>query len=183
MHRGTRLLSPESSEIGRQVSRAVGAASVLHRNRDELWPEFSGRDLVSGSPHLRFRDLASDGATSLDRRDRVAGLRRAAPSRSRHHPVPGRRACAPPRSSVRRGIGLGEQPMVALLTSLSTPAISRWSTLRLPCSLTTSRTVCSRHGPATLRSVEVCRRGRAARTIGLRFSHRSNLRQQVRVPA
>lgn len=54
------------ARLGDQVSEAVGAASLLHRNRDELWPEFSGRDLVSGSPGLRFRNLASDGATTLD---------------------------------------------------------------------------------------------------------------------
>lgn len=39
-----------------------GAASLLHRNRDERWPEFSGRDLVSHSPTVEFLNLASNRA-------------------------------------------------------------------------------------------------------------------------
>ena len=31
---------------------AVGAASLLHRNHDSLWPAFEGRDLATGRPEL-----------------------------------------------------------------------------------------------------------------------------------
>lgn len=41
----------------------VGAASLLHRNHDDLWPEFRGRDLVSGEPEIRKLDACVDGAT------------------------------------------------------------------------------------------------------------------------
>lgn len=40
----------------------LGAASLLYRNDDERWPEFSGRDLVRQSPGIEFRNLAEDGA-------------------------------------------------------------------------------------------------------------------------
>jgi lysophospholipase L1-like esterase len=40
----------------------LGAASLLYRNDDSRWPEFSGRDLAGQSPGLEFRNLAQDGA-------------------------------------------------------------------------------------------------------------------------
>ena len=43
-------------------SRGLGAASLLHRNDDQFWPEFRGRDLAG----WRFEDLTADGATSED---------------------------------------------------------------------------------------------------------------------
>ncbi|HVZ76715.1 MAG TPA: GDSL-type esterase/lipase family protein, partial [Gemmatimonadaceae bacterium] len=44
----------------------VGAASLLHRNDDERYPEFAGRDLVSRCPGITFRNLSEDGATIGD---------------------------------------------------------------------------------------------------------------------
>jgi lysophospholipase L1-like esterase len=44
--------------------RGRGGASLLHRNRDEDFPQWSGRDLVSLHADARFYCLASDGATT-----------------------------------------------------------------------------------------------------------------------
>lgn len=41
----------------------LGAASLLHQNADEQWPEFAGDDLVSRFPGIELHNLASDGAT------------------------------------------------------------------------------------------------------------------------
>jgi lysophospholipase L1-like esterase len=43
---------------------AVGAASLLARNEDAMWPEFRGRDLVHLRPGVEVHLLASDGATT-----------------------------------------------------------------------------------------------------------------------
>jgi lysophospholipase L1-like esterase len=48
------------------VSQLVGAASLLHRNNSQLWPEFDGKDLVSTYPEIMPIKLALDGATTLD---------------------------------------------------------------------------------------------------------------------
>lgn len=48
----------------------LGAASLLHRNDDERWPAFEGRDLALVHPGIRFTDLAEDGATTT----RVLGI-------------------------------------------------------------------------------------------------------------
>jgi lysophospholipase L1-like esterase len=40
----------------------LGAASLFFHNDDARWPEFGGRDLVSHSPGVEFRNLAEDGA-------------------------------------------------------------------------------------------------------------------------
>ena len=40
----------------------IGAAALLYRNDDKLWPEFKGRDLESHSPGADFLNLAEDGA-------------------------------------------------------------------------------------------------------------------------
>lgn len=45
---------------------ALGAASLLHRNDDEHWPESTGDDLVSRFPAIELRNLATDGATIGD---------------------------------------------------------------------------------------------------------------------
>jgi acyl-CoA thioesterase I len=42
----------------------LGAASLLARNDDSVWPEFAGRDLVTRHPGLDCRFLAEDGATT-----------------------------------------------------------------------------------------------------------------------
>jgi lysophospholipase L1-like esterase len=40
----------------------LGAAALLHRNDDDRWPEFRGRDLETLSPDVGFLNLAEDGA-------------------------------------------------------------------------------------------------------------------------
>jgi acyl-CoA thioesterase-1 len=42
----------------------LGAASLLARNDDYVWPEFAGRDLVTISPGIDCRFEARDGATT-----------------------------------------------------------------------------------------------------------------------
>jgi len=42
----------------------LGAASLLARNDDDVWPEFAGRDLVTISPGIACRFEARDGATT-----------------------------------------------------------------------------------------------------------------------
>jgi lysophospholipase L1-like esterase len=44
----------------------LGASSLLHRNVDERYPEFTGRDLVSRNPRMTFLNFAEDGATIGD---------------------------------------------------------------------------------------------------------------------
>lgn len=44
----------------------LGAASLLHRNVDEKYPEFTGRDLVSHHRNVGLLTLAEDGATIGD---------------------------------------------------------------------------------------------------------------------
>jgi lysophospholipase L1-like esterase len=44
----------------------LGAASLLYRNVDERYPEFSGRDLLSRDRRTELRVLAEDGATIGD---------------------------------------------------------------------------------------------------------------------
>ena len=44
----------------------LGAASLLHRNVNERYPEFAGNDLVSLHPDVGFVNLAEDGATIGD---------------------------------------------------------------------------------------------------------------------
>lgn len=41
----------------------LGAASLLHRNDDDRWPAFRGRDLVTHAPGIPLTDLTQDGAT------------------------------------------------------------------------------------------------------------------------
>jgi lysophospholipase L1-like esterase len=53
---------------GKASTDRLGAAALLFRNDDKLWPEFRGRDLHSLQPELRFDygrdDLTADGATT-----------------------------------------------------------------------------------------------------------------------
>lgn len=44
----------------------LGAASLLARNADDLYPEFQGRDLESLYPGITFVNVAEDGATIGD---------------------------------------------------------------------------------------------------------------------
>ena len=44
----------------------LGAASLLHRNNEEHWPDEIGNDLESHYPGIRYVNLASDGATIGD---------------------------------------------------------------------------------------------------------------------
>jgi lysophospholipase L1-like esterase len=48
----------------------AGAASLLYRNADWLWPEFAGADLVTHAPGIRLVNLTADGATTDDVLDR-----------------------------------------------------------------------------------------------------------------
>jgi acyl-CoA thioesterase-1 len=53
---------------GKASTDRLGAASLLVRNDDKLWPEFRGRDLHTLEPSLQFDarrdDLTADGATT-----------------------------------------------------------------------------------------------------------------------
>jgi hypothetical protein len=44
----------------------AGAAALLYRNRDDLWPEFARKDLATACPGIEFRVLAWDGAMIED---------------------------------------------------------------------------------------------------------------------
>lgn len=44
----------------------LGAASLLHRNADDRYPEFAGKDLLSRDPDLTLLNAAEDGATIGD---------------------------------------------------------------------------------------------------------------------
>jgi acyl-CoA thioesterase-1 len=52
----------------------LGAASLLYRNQDRLFPEFAGRDLLALNPATRLLHLARDGFTALDVMESLAGL-------------------------------------------------------------------------------------------------------------
>lgn len=55
----------------------IGAAALLHRNDDALWPEFRGRDLESRHPGAELVNLAEDGAMIDDiATEELARLRR-----------------------------------------------------------------------------------------------------------
>ena len=43
-----------------------GAASLLYKNIDGIYPEFHGKDLHSFYPGIKFKNLAVDGATTID---------------------------------------------------------------------------------------------------------------------
>jgi lysophospholipase L1-like esterase len=61
---------PDLDHADRQRLRlpvtGLGAASLLARNDDDVWPEFAGRDLVTRFPGIDCRFLAVDGATTED---------------------------------------------------------------------------------------------------------------------
>jgi lysophospholipase L1-like esterase len=59
---------PDLDYAGRQRLEVpvtgLGAASLLARNDEHVWPEFTGRDPATGFPGIDFRPLAVDGATT-----------------------------------------------------------------------------------------------------------------------
>jgi hypothetical protein len=56
-------------------ARGLGAASMLYRNNDGVWPEFAGRDLSSRWPGLQFLNAAADGAVGEDIKLQLGGVR------------------------------------------------------------------------------------------------------------
>jgi hypothetical protein len=59
----TTLRSPGS---GAEAHLPVGAASLLARNADAIWPEYAGRDLASLAPGAEVLNLTMDGAMLPD---------------------------------------------------------------------------------------------------------------------
>lgn len=53
----------DSISVDDYAGPGLGAISLLHRNRDDFWPEFQGRDLVSRNPACTLTRLATDGST------------------------------------------------------------------------------------------------------------------------
>lgn len=56
----------DSMSIDDYPGEGKGAASLLFRNQDHLYPEFRGKDLSALNPEIEFLNLAQDGATSRD---------------------------------------------------------------------------------------------------------------------
>lgn len=56
------------------AGRGLGAASLLYRNDDHLWPEFQGSDLTTVNPDCRFLPLARNGAMLGHVQERANGL-------------------------------------------------------------------------------------------------------------
>lgn len=50
-----------------EPAEEVGATSRLYRNRDDLWPEFTGCDLSTRWPGIEYLDQTADGAATLRR--------------------------------------------------------------------------------------------------------------------
>jgi lysophospholipase L1-like esterase len=61
---------PDLDHADRQLlqlpATGLGAASLLARNDDEVWPEFAGQDLATRLPGIDCHFLAMDGATTDD---------------------------------------------------------------------------------------------------------------------
>ena len=53
----------DSLSIDEYAGPQLGAASLLHRNRSDFWPEFERLDLVSLNPRCGYTRLACNGAT------------------------------------------------------------------------------------------------------------------------
>ena len=53
----------DSLSIDAYAGPGLGAASLLFRNNDELYPEFKGSDLFNYNAKCRFLNLAKDGGT------------------------------------------------------------------------------------------------------------------------
>src|SRR5919201_1640354 len=54
------------SDLPPRELRPLGSAALLHRNDDERWPEFRGRDLARLCPGIEVHNLAWDGAMIED---------------------------------------------------------------------------------------------------------------------
>lgn len=67
--------------IDKYAGHGLGAASLLYRNRADLYPEFIGRDLLGQNPDTRFALLAEDGQHSPDLEATVQSI--ANPSRDK----------------------------------------------------------------------------------------------------
>jgi len=69
-------LYPESDVRERlgHAEAGLGAASLLFRNVDSMWPEFTGKDLRTRSPELQLQNLTSDGAMIETVRDQLRGV-------------------------------------------------------------------------------------------------------------
>lgn len=59
---------------GRYSTQDLGAASLLMKNDDRLWPEFRGRDLQSLIRGIEASDLTADGATTHSLLRQVEGI-------------------------------------------------------------------------------------------------------------
>lgn len=64
----------DSMSIDDYAGRGLGAASLLYRNDDTLWPEFRGRDLVHAKADCRFLPKARNGAMLKHVQAQVAEL-------------------------------------------------------------------------------------------------------------
>ena len=107
-----------------------GGASLLHRNRDEDFPEWAGRDLSSRVPGARLLLLATDGATSATVVDRQL------PQLRRSGAVPGLATltiggndllqaygdAAAARAVIRRVVTLGRRALTELRELMGTAA-------------------------------------------------------------
>lgn len=56
----------DSMSIDDYPGEGKGAASLLYRNQDHLYPDYSGKDMRALNPRIEFVNLARDGATSYD---------------------------------------------------------------------------------------------------------------------
>jgi|AGTN01.3.fsa_nt_gi GDSL-like Lipase/Acylhydrolase. len=56
----------DAEEKGISKKEKLGASSLLHKNDDELFPEFKGQDLASWFSGIQYHNLAVDGATCED---------------------------------------------------------------------------------------------------------------------
>jgi lysophospholipase L1-like esterase len=56
----------DSISVDDYPGEGKGAASLFYKNRDDVYPDFRGKDLLSRCAGIRFRCLAQDGATSSD---------------------------------------------------------------------------------------------------------------------
>ena len=55
-----------NSDLVPETLVPAGAAALLYHNRDDLWPEFARKDLVTACPEIEARVLAWDGAMIED---------------------------------------------------------------------------------------------------------------------
>lgn len=53
-------------DLGLHSMEPLGAAALLFRNHDNIWPAHSRNDLISRHPNLQFANLCVDGATTWD---------------------------------------------------------------------------------------------------------------------